>query len=227
MKQAKPRISHEEMSKIRDRIGKLSNSTKFDEARELCQQMAKTYSNNTEFLYMEAVFSAEDDVGFTPTQIAKRHANAAAKIKSLFPRIRSLEPRIRGKMRNEYYWFSHQPQKQYELGVEMVNKGFERFYYSQGVGAVEVAKLFAEQNKRAAALRWAKKSEVAWKKFLKMHPEWFNAYFFYAQALGYQQRFTEMDQALAYAAKNAGKPKSWIACKEMRKQILAVASLLA
>lgn len=225
-KKQKPFISPEEMPAIRTKVSNLSNSVKFDEARALCLKLADRYQNNTEFLFMAAVFEAEDDTGFTPKQIAARHAKAASKIKALFPKMRALEPRIRHKMRNEYYWFSHQPRKQYALGIESVRKGIIRSTYSQGVGAVEVAKAYANVRKRALCLRWAKKSELAWKKFFKTDPTWFNAYFFYAMALGYQDRFKEMDEALAKAAKYAGKPKSWDATAQCRREIMDVVEKL-
>ncbi|RYZ70457.1 MAG: hypothetical protein EOP05_13260 [Proteobacteria bacterium] len=215
-----------ELEKFRTKISNLSNSVRFDEARALCLAMAKRYEKNAEFLFMEAVYEAEDDTGFTPKQVAARHARAAAKIKKLFPKIRSLEPRIRGKMRNEYYWFSHQPKKQYELGRELVAKGNVRSNYSQGVGAVEVAKVYANEGKHALCVRWAKKSELAWKKFFKSDPSWFNAYFFYAMALGYQNRFEEMDAALLNASKYAGKPKSWDATAQCRREIMDVVAKL-
>lgn len=214
------KLSPDELVAIRERIAKLSNSARYDEARKLCAQLTRNYPDNIEFPFLEAVYAAENEAGLTPQQVSKRHACAAAKIRALFPRIRSVDATVRRKMRNEYYWFSHQPKKQYALGLEKHDGPRARGFYSQGVGAAEVAKAYALAGKRGLCIRWAKLSEKAWKKFFKDRPDWFNAYFFYAQSLGYQGRFEEMDLALQNAALRADKPKSWQACKQIRAEIM-------
>ena len=125
--------------------------------------------------YREAVYEAEESTGFTPAQIKARHSKAARKLKALMPRLRAVPFFYRASIRNEYYWFSHQPYKQYLLGVEMVQKGRKRSYYSQGVGAVELAKVYAKQGKKKLFLRWAKIGEKAWLNFFKEDPNWYNS----------------------------------------------------
>jgi hypothetical protein len=126
---------------------------------------------------------------------------------------------LRYRIRNEYFWFSRQPRKQYLLGVKRNKNKKDSGYYSQGVGAAELAKKYALDRRKALCFRWAKRSEEAWLKFFKVEPNWFNSYFFYAMALGYQGRIDEMEKAMNKACRIAGKPKTWKAIRDLRKQI--------
>ena len=132
----------------------------------------------------------------------------------------------RNSMRNEYYWFSRQPHKQYRLGLERVKAGEKSSYYSQGVGAEQVAKNYALRGRKALCLRWAKKSEKAWLNYFKVMPDWYNSYLFYAASLGYQGKIAEMDKAFATGAKIAGKTKKWKEIVHHRKEVMHVRNLL-
>jgi hypothetical protein len=70
------------------------------------------------------------------------------------------------------------------------------------------------------------KSENAWLKFFKHESKWFNSYFFYAAALGYQGRFKEMDKAFNRAAKIAGKSSKWKSIVDLRADVLKAYSEL-
>lgn len=201
---------------------KLSNSARYDEVYSMAKKHLALYPDSLLFAYYEAVFSAEQDAGFTPAQIKTRHQKAAAKLKKLLRRLRGAHLYFRASVRNEYYWFSHQPYKQYLLGKEMVAKGRKGSVYSQGVGATELAKAYALKGKRGHAQRWARIAEDAWLKFFKVSPKWYNSHLFYAAALGYQDRLAEMDKAFARAAKIAGKSKNWSAIKHHRKEVIDV-----
>ena len=107
----------------------------------------------------------------------------------------------------------------------MVRKGRKRRYYSQGVGAAELAKSYARQGKIGLFYRWAKISEQAWLNFFKEDDKWFNSYFFYAAVLGYQGRVDEMNAAFAKAAKIAKKSKNWDAILTYRKEIEDIVSI--
>lgn len=215
-------LSEKEIQKYRKRFRALSNSARCREAHDLAKRLYRRYPDVLLFGYYEAVMSAEEDVGFTPKQVEQRYLRASKKLALLLRRIRKVPVYLRSSLRNEYYWFSRQPYKQYRLGVSLVKSGNKRSYYSQGVGAVEVAKRYAKQKKVVLARRWAKIAERAWLNFFKVDSEWFNSYFFYAQALGYQGRFEEMELALQRAAKIAGKTTRWKAISHERKQILDV-----
>jgi hypothetical protein len=208
------------VDEIRARIRKLSNSARYKEAHALAKKMLKKHPRVLLFAYLEAVYSAEDDINFSPKQIRRRHKMAAQKLKPLLRRLRAGLPQLRFSLRNEYYWFSHQPYKQYRLGIEAVRKGNKRAYYCQGVGAAELAKKYALDGRPGLCRRWARISEKAWMKFFKEDSNWFNSYFFYATALGIQGREREMEAALQRAAKIAGKSLRWKALRQIRIEVV-------
>jgi hypothetical protein len=223
MKKISESMAEEELNKLLPKIRKLSNQARYKEIQSIVTGCLKKYPGDILLAYFDAVYSAEGDAG-TPAQIRVRHKKAAKKLKALLPRLRSVSFQRRASIRNEYYWFSHQPYKQYLLGKELVKRGRPRLVYSQGVGAAELAKKYALEGRRGLSLRWAKTSEKAWLKFFKIDDNWYNSYFFYAAALGYQERFDEMNAAFSEAAKIAKKPKNWSAVIKSRREIEYVLS---
>lgn len=219
-------LSPEEIQHWRDKFRKLSNSARYDEAHALAKRLMRQYPGELYFAYMEAVMTAEEDVGYTPAEVSRRYRSAAGKLRALLRRSRAMTPDFLRGVRNEYYWFSRQPRKQFRLGVEEVRKGSWRGYYSQGVGAERLAREYALAGQEALALRWAKRAEKAWLGYFKRMPKWYNSYIFYAGALGYQGRLREMDAAFAKAARIAGKPKGWEALKHYRAEIMTARAAL-
>lgn len=199
-------LSAEQIEEYRLKMRDFSNSGKYKKAYELASKLTRKYPDVLIFAYWEAVFTAEETRGFTPTQIEARYNLAAKKLKKLLLKMRHATPNLQKSIRNEYYWFSKQPRKQYLLGVEFVKKGNKFAYYSQGVGAVQVAKEYALRGKKGLSLRWAKKSEIAWQKYFKVMPDWFNSYLFYGQALGLQGKFKQMREAFRKGSEISGIP---------------------
>lgn len=202
---------------------KLSNSAQYAKAYALAKTLMDKYPKVLIFAYYEAVMTAEDDINFSPKQVKLRYNLATKKFKRLLLRTRGVDPKLRHSLKNEYYWFSKQPHKQYLLGVQAQKHNLLRSgFYSQGVGAAQMAKNYGVAGKRRLALRWAKKSEQAWLKYFKIEPNWYNSYFFYAMSLAYQDKLKECDQALAKAAKIAKKPKNWLAVRKEKIAIMKV-----
>lgn len=214
-----PSLSPEKIQEYQTTFHELSNSAKYKQAHTLAKRLMKKHPDVFLFAYMEAVMSAEEFVGFTQKEIDIRYKNAAAKLKKLLSRIRWVPEDMRRSLRNEYYWFSKQPRKQYLLGVEEVKKGNKKAYYPQGVGAVMLAKKYAEAGKKALFLRWSKRSQKAWENYFKITPNWYNAYLFYATALGHQGKNDEMEKALKKASDISRKPIYWKGFKEIRKEV--------
>ena len=222
-------LTDEECAAWRAHFRKLSNSARYDEAYALARRLMKRYPKAFLFAYYEAVMTAEDDTSYTPAEKKRRFALASKKLRRLLLRIRAAPPWLRGSVRNEYYWFSQQPHKQYRLGVERVRNGERRAYYSQGVGAVYMARKLAEKGRRGLALRWAKKAEKAWLGYYAIDAStrgWYNSYLFYAASLGYQGRLREMEKALGKAAKLSGHSPNWSTILVFRGEIEAVVALL-
>lgn len=216
-------ITEKEIEKYRIKLRKLSNSAQYAKAYQFAKSLTKKYPQVLLFAYYEAVMTAEDDVNFTSKQVQLRYQLAAKKLKFLLKRTRGVSLVLRKSLKNEYYWFSKQPYKQYLLGVKEEKLGAKRGgYYSQGVGAAQLAKNYGLSGKKKLALRWAKKSEQAWLKFFKLDANWSNSYFFYAMSLAYQDRLKDCDKAFAKAARIAKKPKNWNAVLKEKKEIMKV-----
>lgn len=209
-------ISESEIEAFRKKIRGLSNRGRFKQAYSLSKIYAKKYPNVLLFAYMEAVYLAEDTSGLSKTKVDQLYSRAARKLKKLFPRIRTASPRLRRALRNEYYWFSKQPYKQYRLGLEYGRDG----YYSVGVGAAQLARQHGNHGRQKLCRKWAKISEKAWLNFFsKIDDKWFNSYMFYAMALAYQGKVIEMEKAIARGARIAGKTKNWLPMRELRADI--------
>lgn len=221
-----PEISPEELQKWRTKFRTLSNSGRYAEAYRLAVKLKKKYPRELTFAYFEAVMTAEDDVNYTPAQVNKRFKLAAKKFRALLYRVRSMTDAQKKGIRNEYYWFSRQPLKQYRMGVAGVAKGDKSYYYCQGVGASQLARRYALAGKEALCLKWAKKSEKAWLGYFKVVPNWYNSYLYYATSLGLQGKTAEMNAALETGAKIAGKGKNWKTVRHYRKDILQARAVL-
>lgn len=199
-------LSPEQIEEYRLKIRDFSNSGQYKKAYALAAKLTVKYPDVLVFAYWEAVYTAEDSRGLTPGQIAGRYKLAAKKLKKLIGKMRNADPNLQKSIRNEYYWFSKQPRKQYLLGVEYVKKGNKLAYYCQGVGAIQVAKDYALSGKKSLSIRWAKKSEKAWQQYFKVMPNWYNSYLFYGQALGIQGKIKQMREAFRTGSKISGIP---------------------
>jgi len=211
------KISPDLINKYYKEIHDYSNSGSYKKAYALSLKLSKKYPNEITFAYLEAVFSAEDPRGLTKKEITARYKNAANKLKGLLHRLKGVDLKLSSSIRNEYYWFSRQPKKQYLLGVEMVRKGLIKAYYSQGVGAVEVAQSYGLLGQKSLCLRWAKRSEKAWEKYIQHNSNWFNSYLFYAKALGFQEKNIKMKAAFKKASQISGlslNDESFLICEK-------------
>lgn len=219
--QQKLKISPTQILKYRKTISQLSNSGKFKQAYDLSLKLTKQYPEVIMFQYLEAVFTAEDTRHFSKSETEKKYSLAAKKLKVLLTKLRNVDASLRKSIRNEYYWFSQQPYKQYLLGVEC-NKNGQNGYYSIGVGASKMALKYGRQKRKKLCFKWAKISEKAWIHFFKSNPNWFNAYYFYAVVLGLQGRNIEMNGALKKGSKISGIPLDNIMFQEAIREVKSV-----
>ena len=210
-----------------DEAHNLSASGHFKQVYALAKKYLARYPDSRLFAYYEAVYSAEESAGLTQKQIDLRYKNAAAKLRKLLRRLRGANPYFRSSVQNEYYWFSRQPKKQYQLGKTLVAQGIKKAYYSQGVGAVEMAKMYALKGQRRECLRWAKLSEKAWLNYFKVTANWPNSYLFYGASLAYQGRLKEMERAFAKSAKLAKRPLNWSEITSFRKYLAPSLKMLS
>ncbi len=207
------------VEEFESKIRSLSNRARYDDACVLSRYFLRAYPDLVVAAYYEAVFTAEKTEGYSKAENRMRYATAAKKLQRLLVRLRGVDSNLRTRIRNEYYWFSNQPYKQFLLGQEQVRLGYQRANYSQGVGAIGVAKEYARKGKIGLAMRWAKRSENAWKRFFKVDPNWYNSYLFYAQSVGLQGRTTEMNRAFRRASQISGKSINWAIIQEFKEEI--------
>lgn len=220
-------ISDSEVEKYRLKLRSLSNTAQYAKAYKLASKLYQKYPHILIFARYEAVMTAEATVGFTDQQIKQRYKSASNKLRKLLYRLKGVDPVLKKSIKNEYYWFSKQPYKQYLLGAKEVRaKAYRGGYYSMGVGAVMLSEKYAKAGKIKLALRWAKTSEQAWIKFFKIDSNWYNSYLFYAKSLGYQNRMKESNLALVKAAKIAKKPKTWKVVKKYKRDIIEINIIL-
>ena len=189
-------ISEKNIEDFRLKIRSYSNSAQYNKAYLLAKQYSDKFPHVFYFAYCEAVFMAEETRGLSQKQIDQNFKKAASKLRKLLQKMKGVSARLRRSAKNEYYWFSKQPYKQYRLGLDDVKRGDRSAYYSCGVGAAMLAKKYAFEGKVGLCYRWAKISERSWLRYFKVVPDWYNSYLFYAMSLGLQNRLSEMGQAL-------------------------------
>lgn len=212
----KKEISDKEIEAFRAKTRKLSNRGRFKEVYHLARKYSSRYPHVLQFAYTEAVYIAEDTTGLSAKEVDRRYSMAAKKLRRLIPKTRNAPTRMKRAVRNEYYWFSRQPYKQYRLGLKFGREG----YYSAGVGSAQLARAYGNQGKINLARKWAKISEGFWRRFFReVDSKWFNSYMFYAMVLGYQGRTQEMEKAIEKSARIAGKTKNWAPMRELRADI--------
>lgn len=222
VKDVKPKLTDREIQQYKEKFKRLSNSAKYKEAYKLALRLKSLYPTVLLFSYYEAVMTAEDTSGMSKAASQKKFDLAAKKFRYLLRRLRGMPEQMRFSIRNEYYWFSKQHYKQYLLGIKRVPKEGFRGYYSQGVGAAMLARQYGLQGRTVLMIKWARRSELAWKKFFMEFPNWYNAYFFYAYALGFQRKLDEMERAFRNVSRISGKPFGWRAIREKREEVLRI-----
>lgn len=204
MKKSPVKITPQELLEYNNKVRTLANKCEIQKCHQLTKEMQRKFPNDLIFAYKEAVYSAEDTRGLSQKEVKKRYRSASAKLRRLLYRLRAIEEKYRFAIRNEYYWFSGQPRKQFQLGIECVKNGNKSAYYSQGVGAIEVAYRYALKGNKSLAKKWSKKSEEAWLSYFKIQSNWYNSYLFFGKALGMQGKRKEMFEALKKASAISG-----------------------
>lgn len=169
----------------------------------------KKYPTNRFAQYHYAV-TLGDCEEWAPLSEQEKNVKKAAKIlRALLRRCNGAPARLIAASRNEYYWFSRQPRKQYRLGREQVRKGKYTGNYSIGVGAVTIAIEKHKKRDYGVAYTWASRAKDAFEKYFIESPSYYNAYVWYGQALGLLQDFDGMELAFETAAKLANRPVSY------------------
>lgn len=169
--------------------------------------------------YLYAMLLGDSQEGLTKRKIELNRKKSAKILRNVVKNIRSIPSSQRYSILNEYYWFTRQPKKQYQHGQAEIKKGSLKGYYSMGVGAVSYAKLLLENGKISRAQQWLLKAQKSWEAYFKTNPGYYNAYCWYAESLGMQNKISEMNLALKKASKLAKRPADYMEFNEVRKSV--------
>jgi hypothetical protein len=197
----------------------LVRQARYKKAYDLACEILKEHPKNRFAIYRYAVCLGDSEEWVGPAQHKRNSAKAAHLIRKILQSSRGIDPQILSGMRNEYYWFSKQPYKQYRLGMKGVRNGDPYANYSIGVGAVSCSLKAYLAGKPKVAMVWAKKAEQGWKNYFKVYPDYYNAYVWYAQSLGLQGNIKGMEHAMRKAAKLSGRPITYREFKSARRDV--------
>jgi len=158
----------------------------------------KRHPKNPMAIFIYAVKLGDGSIIMNKKSERADRLKAAKMLKEILPRVRGKEfIRMRDIIRNEYYFMSYQPLKQYKLGIECQkrnakNKNKKISYpkyradaglYSQGVGSSTLAYNYLEKGDLKRSLHWAKVAVKTWEKLNLVRDNHFQYDFYYIQAL--------------------------------------------
>ncbi|MGZ3655162.1 MAG: hypothetical protein ACXVB9_08590 [Bdellovibrionota bacterium] len=205
-----------------EKIQKFVFSAQYRKAFELAELLVKRFPRNRFAKYQYAVALGDCEEWATPEQHRKNSRRAARILRDLLKRSNGVDPVSRRRWRNEYYWFSKQPYKQWKLGVAEVKSGMPAGNYSKGVGAVSLSLLYLEAGQEKRGRDWASRSVLAWTAYLKYRNNYYNAHVWHAKALGLLGDIDGMERSLARAAKLSGRSPKYSEFQEVRKTVSKV-----
>lgn len=192
---------------------------RYRKAYDHAKKTLARYPDNRFAVYKYAVALGDSREWTSAATHLKNQRKAAALLKKLLNRTRGIDPRWVKVIRNEYYWFSKQPYKQYRLGIDHVSKDGNGSFYSAGVGAVSIAILRHKAGKVAQANVWAQKAISAWQGYFEADANYYNSYVWYAKALGLSGDEKAMEAALKKAAKLAKRPLNYQEFRRARETV--------
>ena len=91
-------LSASEIEAFHQKIRRLCNTARFDEAHLLAERLEKSYPNVLMFSYLGAVLIAEDTTGCTPAETERRYKAAAGKLRLLLKKMRAADPNLRSRI---------------------------------------------------------------------------------------------------------------------------------
>ena len=214
------RLEFEEVRESIKLIRGFVNAAQYKKAFAHAEKLNTTFPDNRFARYRYAVSLGDCREWAPHTKVSINEARAAKILQSLLRRTSGIEEAWKNVWKNEYYWFSKQPKKQWNLGLSEVKKT-GKGHYSMGVGAVSLSLNLYKKSKFRSAKAWARKAQLAWEDYFKYSPKYYNAHVWYAQSLGLQGDLKGMERALKMAAKLSKRPLSYREFVDARKDVLA------
>lgn len=208
------------------KIYKLVGKAQYSKALSLSLKLYNQYPYSIEAKHTYATMLGDTADYVRSHESKKMKKQAINLLMELTKNLKGKPDSIKGAIRNEYYYHSGQFKKQFDLGVELVEKGDETFYFSQGVGAAWYSHdlLLRKQKKRSKD--WSDKAIMAFDKYLKVEPHYYNSYVHLALAYALKGEFQRMEKCLAQAAKMSKKPSSYFEFEKIRRKRIELESYL-
>jgi hypothetical protein len=204
---------------VRD-IRALFSSEKGGAARRLAAAFLRRYPRNFRARYYFAVSLSEITAGLSKAEIARNKRRTVALLADLMRVRRQLTPLLADAVENEYYWFSEQPKKQYELGLRGIKEKVPGGNYSCGVGGAMMALKAAHVGDRVARSLWSRRSLVAWKSYHREFGERFGSVLYEAVAWGARGDLAMMEKRLRRCAALAKVPLRNHSLQWARREVL-------
>ena len=178
------------------RLRALFSAEKGGEARSLAAAFLKAYPRDFNARYCYAVSLSELTAGFSRKDVERRRWRTVVLLRRLMKERRRLSPLQALGLANEYYWFSNQPRKQYELGRRFLRRGVARAHYSCGVGAAMLTLEAARKGDAAAVRTWFGRAQRAWRSYHARFAERMGSVLFEAIAWGASGDLQMMEKRL-------------------------------
>lgn len=218
------RNSEEEF--VRD-IRALFSAEKGGAARRLAASYLKRYPGSLRARYYFAVALSEITAGLPKTKVASHKKRTVALLGELMKERRRMTPVLADAVANEYFWFSEQPKKQYELGLLGIKKKIPGASYSCGVGAAMMALKAGRSGASALRDLWARRSIAAWGTYHREFDERFGSVLYEALAWGAAGDRVRMQRRLQRCAKLAGVSSANHSIRWVRREVQGLLEMKA
>jgi|GEM_PF-5810264 len=154
-------------------------------ARRLAAVFLRNYPGDFQARYCYAVSLSESTAGLSRVEADRNRRRTVALLKKLLAQRDRLPIEQALGVENEYYWFSAQPEKQYELGRRMLRRHhLAQAHYCCGVGAAMVTIKAARRGDAPGVRLWSKRALGAWRSYHRRFDERLGSVIFEAIAWG-------------------------------------------
>lgn len=217
MKRRPPALDDAARRRFEKRLYRLVYAADYRGALALAAEFLRRHPGDFGAAYHYASLLGDRAESLPPAARRKMKARSVALMRELLRRPRAApSERVLLALRNEYFWQTSNRVAQYELGVAEARSGDFRGNYSQGVGAAWRAFELAQRGRRKRAAVWARRAVVAWGRYRRFRPRYYNQFVHLALAYGVLGRHADMERALSRGARLSGRPAGYREFAEIR-----------
>ncbi|MGZ3799412.1 MAG: hypothetical protein ACXVCA_01995 [Bdellovibrio sp.] len=208
-----------------EKISLLVRKAQYSEALRFVRELKAKNKNKAIYHIQESALLGDQPTN-DPAMIKRQKKTAANSLKRFIKHADEFNENTKNFLLNEYYWFAEKPQEQFLFGQKLVTSGNLNGYYSQGVGSAFYAYLLMKKGKVSEAQKWALISEKAWTQyFKKVGKDYYNAFCWYALALGLNEKFKNMYAAFEKAEVLSQQPASYSEFRHFKQMIFDTLTL--